>query len=280
MTLKSGLYIISTPIGNINDVTLRAIDILKNCDYIVCEDTRISNKLLAKHDIKKTMIVYNDRSDDKTRAFLLEKITSGHSLALISDAGTPLISDPGYKLVREFKKLGVFIDSIPGPCSLISALTLSGLPTDRFLFEGFLPKTLSQKTKIFQQYKQLPFDTTLIFFETSNRLMETLKSALDVFGDLEACVARELTKIYQEAITKKISELIKYYESSTLKGEIVLIISCKKRENIEIEELDAEIIAFIENKISARDITNIMHQKYKQYMSKNIIYARVNLLTK
>ena len=160
---KPGLYIVSTPIGNFEDITLRAISILKNSDIILCEDTRISQKLLAKHDIHTKLQIYNDHSDEKHRENIISLIKSGNIISLISDAGTPLISDPGYKLVRDIRNLNCHIDVVPGVSAPVTALTLSALPTDRFLFHGFLPKTIESKKKIFSELVNLK--ATLIFLK-------------------------------------------------------------------------------------------------------------------
>ncbi|MCZ6914011.1 MAG: 16S rRNA (cytidine(1402)-2'-O)-methyltransferase, partial [Rickettsia endosymbiont of Ixodes persulcatus] len=199
MILKPGLYIVSTPIGNFEDITLRAISTLKNSDIILCEDTRISQKLLAKHDMHTKLQIYNDHSDKKDREHIISLIKAGNIVSLISNAGTPLISDPGYKLSRDLRMLNCHIDVIPGVSAPITALTLSALPTDRFLFHGFLPKTTESKKKVFSELVNLK--ATLIFFETAPRLINTLSVAKEILGNQEICVARELTKLYQEIKT-------------------------------------------------------------------------------
>lgn len=220
---KPGLYVVATPIGNLDDITIRALNTLKNSTAILCEDTRNTQKLLAKHNISAKLFVYNDHSTDKQRNMVARLIDSGGVVSLVSDAGTPLISDPGFKLIRHLKGLGYFIEAAPGASAPIAALTLSGLAPDRFLFAGFLPKTTIKKQKIFMEFADLK--STLIFFETASRLIDSLNIAMSVLGNRQACVARELTKLYQEIKTASLQELIEHYTKSTLKGEIVLLIS-------------------------------------------------------
>jgi 16S rRNA (cytidine1402-2'-O)-methyltransferase len=274
MNLKPGLYVVSTPIGNLDDITLRALSVLKHSEIILCEDTRVSGKLLAKHGIKAPLTVYNDKSDEKIREKIRLNIDQGKVISLISDAGTPLISDPGYKLVRDLKKLGYPVDVIPGACSPIAALTISGLPTDRFLFIGFLPKTSQGRKNIFEEFAQT--DSTLICFDTAGRLLSSLEAALSVLGNREACVARELTKMFQESKTANIAELIDYYKSHTLKGEIVLLIAKEELSGISGQELHAEIKAMLDSSLSAKSVTDSLYEKYKNTFTKKEIYKMVN----
>ncbi len=276
MNLCSGLYIVSTPIGNLSDITLRALDVLKSSDIILCEDTRVSNKLLAKHGIKASLKVYNDKSDGLLRNLISKFITDGKIISLISDAGTPLISDPGYKLVRQLKTEGFYIDVIPGPCAIIAALTLSGLPTDRFLFSGFLPKTKEGKKKVFQEL--IPLEATLIFYETANRLVQTLEAALEIFGDREANVARELTKLYQESRLAKLSELIEHYKNVPAKGEIVFSVSGKVEQLVSDSLIEKELSALLSKGKSAKTASDIVFGKYKEQFSRKNIYQMANRL--
>ncbi|MFK7968301.1 MAG: 16S rRNA (cytidine(1402)-2'-O)-methyltransferase [Rickettsiaceae bacterium] len=276
MNLKSGLYVVSTPIGNLNDITLRAIETLKNSDIIFCEDTRVSGKLLAKHHIKTSLSVYNDKSDEITRKYIIKNIESGKIVSLISDAGTPLISDPGYKLVRDLKAKGYFIDIIPGVSSPIAALTISGLPSDRFVFVGFLPKTDISREAVFAELKD--FDATLIFFDSPLRVLSSLKVALKVLGNRQANISRELTKLFQESRTANLSSLIEYYEDNSPKGEVVLLISGKKLISITKEEITKEIKDLLILGDRAKDITEKLLQKYHKQLSKREIYQICNSL--
>lgn len=274
MNLKPGLYIVSTPIGNLNDITLRALDVLKSSDIIFCEDTRVSNKLLVKHQIKASLKVYNDNSDISSRNNIKKLIEEGKIISLISDAGTPLISDPGYKLVRDLKGCGLYVDVIPGPCAAIAALTLSGLPTDKFYFAGFLPKTREGKLKTFNALSSM--DCTLIFYETALRLLHTLEIALEALGNRQANVAREITKLYQESNTANLSELIDHYKLSPPKGEIVFSIYGQEFGSVSVDKLRADIIGLIAQGLSAKSVSDKMFAQYSECFSRKDIYKMTN----
>lgn len=276
MKFQPGLYVVSTPIGNLSDITLRAIETLENSDIVLCEDTRVSNKLLAKHNIQASFKLYNDKSDAEARGWIEKQIASGKVLSLISDAGTPLISDPGYKLVRELKAKNLHVDVIPGPCAAIAALTISGLATDQFFFSGFLPKTKEGRRKIFQNLASL--DASLIFYETANRLLQSLEVALLVFGDREANVTRELTKLHQESRFEQLSNLIEYYQKNPARGEIVLMISGKNDQFISEEFLEQKLKGLMEEGESARGASDIMFEKYKSAFSRKHVYNVANAI--
>lgn len=274
MNLKPGLYIVSTPIGNLNDITLRALDVLKSSDIIFCEDTRVSNKLLVKHQIKASLKVYNDNSDLSSRNSIKRLIEEGKIISLISDAGTPLISDPGYKLVRDLKTYGLYVDVIPGPCAAIAALTLSGMPTDKFYFSGFLPKTREGKLKIFNSLSSM--NCTLVFYETALRLVPTLEIAAEVLGNRQANVARELTKLYQESTTAKLSELIDHYKSTPPKGEIVFSIQGEESLVISIDTIREHISILIAQGLSAKSVSDKLFAQYSESFSRKDIYKMTN----
>jgi 16S rRNA (cytidine1402-2'-O)-methyltransferase len=276
MNFRPGLYIVSTPIGNLNDITIRALETLKNSDIILCEDTRISAKLLVKHNITGSLSIYNDKSDETTRKYIIKNIEAGKVVSLISDAGTPLISDPGYKLVREVKEKGYFIDIAPGVSAPIAALTLSGLPSDRFIFAGFLPKTDIGREKVFLEFAEV--DATLIFFDRSTRIVDSLQAALKILGNREANVSRELTKLFQESRTSDIESLIKYYSHNLPKGEIVLLISGKKSLESSEEKLITEIKNLLILGTHTKDITQQLFQKYHKHYKKSKIYKICNSL--
>ena len=276
MNFRPGLYIVSTPIGNLNDITIRALETLKNSDIILCEDTRISAKLLAKHNITGSLSIYNDKSDETTRKYIIKNIEAGKVVSLISDAGTPLISDPGYKLVREVKEKGYFIDIAPGVSAPIAALTLSGLPSDRFIFAGFLPKTDIGREKVFLEFAEV--DATLIFFDRSTRIVDSLQAALKILGNREANVSRELTKLFQESRTSDIESLIKHYSQNLPKGEIVLLISGKKSLESSEEKLITEIKNLLILDTHTKDITQQLFQKYHKHYKKSKIYKICNSL--
>lgn len=217
------LYILPTPIGNLKDITLRALEVLQKVDGIICEDTRRTSLLLNHYQIKKPLLVLNDFNEAKVFPQFLEKLKSGQNLALVSDAGTPLISDPGFKLVRECLTLGIQVDSLPGPSSPVTALTLSGLPPDKFLFLGYLPEKQGKRKEILNNlattYNLLP--TTYIIFVSPYKLIKTLEDIKEVFGDIEVVLAHELTKIHQSVESRKISEWLK--ELKNPKGEYILL---------------------------------------------------------
>lgn len=213
------LYIIPTPIGNLKDITLRALEVLKEVDGIVCEDTRRTGLLLKHYQIEKPLLILNDFNEAKQINHILGKLKEGANIALVSDAGTPLISDPGYKLIRECIAQNIKIDSLPGPSSVITALTLSGLPPDRFIFVGYPPEKTGHRTKWLENLKKI--DATIICFVAPHKLLRTLEDMKGVYGDIEITLAHELTKIYQSVDSKKISDFQNKLKSP--KGEYILL---------------------------------------------------------
>lgn len=222
VTLEPGLYIVATPIGNLGDMTFRAVDVLRAAAIIACEDTRVTGRLLARYDIKTKMQRYDDHASDTVRARLIEQARR-EPVALVSDAGTPLVSDPGYRLVREAREAGVMVTSIPGACAAITGLTLSGLPNDRFLFAGFLPVKDKARREAFEAAGQVP--ATLIFYETGPRLLRSLETLTKIWPSREVSVARELTKLYEDCRTGSARELADHYAAHPPKGEIVLLVA-------------------------------------------------------
>ncbi|MBN9505996.1 MAG: 16S rRNA (cytidine(1402)-2'-O)-methyltransferase [Altererythrobacter sp.] len=219
--LPAGLYIVATPIGNLGDVSRRAADTLARCDAVACEDTRVTGKLLKHLGISKPLWRYDDHSGEKDRARLIEAMRT-QAVALVSDAGTPLVSDPGYRLVREAKAACIPIGSVPGPSAPIVALTLAGLPSDRFLFAGFLPPKDKARREVLEELAGLR--ATLVFFETAPRLARSLEAIGETLPGREIAVARELTKLHEECRTGTAAELIAHYEAHPPRGEIVLLI--------------------------------------------------------
>ena len=220
---KGTLYIVSTPIGNLADITLRAIEVLKSVDSIICEDTRVTGKLLNHLQIDKKMFALNDFNEAKQVHPLISRLAAGENLALVSDAGTPLISDPGYKLVREAIREGIKVESIPGSSSVIVALIVSGLPPDKILFVGYLPKKDAKRKILLEDIKKSRqiVKSTIIAFESPFRLLKTLEDVKEIFGDIEIVICRELTKMHEEVKRGKVSELI----GQTLpKGEITILL--------------------------------------------------------
>ncbi|WP_333837532.1 16S rRNA (cytidine(1402)-2'-O)-methyltransferase [Novosphingobium sp.] len=218
--LASGLYIVATPIGNLGDITRRAADILARCDVIACEDTRVTGKLLNHLAIRKPMRRYDDHASADQRERLLAEMAE-KSVVLVSDAGTPLISDPGYRLVREARERGLPVTSLPGPSAMVVALTLAGLPTDRFLFAGFLPSKDKARGDTLGALAAVP--ATLVFYETGPRLVASLEAMAQHLPGRELAVARELTKLHEECRTGSAAELAAHYAAHPPKGEIVLL---------------------------------------------------------
>jgi 16S rRNA (cytidine1402-2'-O)-methyltransferase len=224
---KGSLYIVSTPIGNREDITLRALRILKEVDLIAAEDTRHTSLLLRHFGIQTPLTSYFEGNELKKKEFILSKLRQGHRVALVSDAGTPGISDPGFRLIQSAIENQIPIIPIPGPSAVIAALSVSGLPTDAFLFKGFLPHKSKKKRDLLMQLEDVM--ETLIFYESPHRLSETLNDIFDILGDREMVLTRELTKIYEEVIRGKVSDIQSQIGERKLKGEITLVLSGKTR---------------------------------------------------
>lgn len=223
--LTAGLYLVATPIGNLRDITLRAIDVLTQADYIACEDKRVTGKLLQSCEIENNgrLLVYNDHSKESDRRKISTLISEGKSVALVSDAGMPMISDPGYKLVRDCIDLGLNVTTLPGANAPLAALQLSGLPSDCFLFGGFLPSKEQARLEILKSLQTV--GATLVFYESAPRLVASLEAIQAVLGDRPVAVVREITKMFEEVRRDSVSRLIAHYaEKGAPKGEIVLVI--------------------------------------------------------
>lgn len=221
------LYIVSTPIGNLEDITLRALRVLKEVDLIAAEDTRRTGLLLKHFDIRTPLTSYFEGNELKKREFLLSKLKEGEKIALVSDAGTPGISDPGFRLIQKVIQNQIPIIPIPGPSAVITALSVSGLPTDAFLFKGFLPHKSKKRKDLLKSLEETR--ETLIFYESPHRLSESLKDILEILGDREMVLTREMTKVYEEILRGKASEIQNQIEGRRLKGEITLVIEGKTR---------------------------------------------------
>ena len=210
--MKKGLYIVATPIGNLGDISSRALETLNAVEIIACEDTRVTKKLfsLLGISLKKKFITLHDHNEEKHAQILIDIINiENKNIALVSDAGSPLISDPGYKLIRQCREQGVDVYTVPGCCALICALQLSGLPTNKFMFAGFVPTKEKAQTDLFNSLQKL--DATLVFYETATRILKTLVSAQNIFAKREMAVVREISKVYEETITGTAEELIKKF---------------------------------------------------------------------
>ncbi len=221
--LAPGLYLIATPIGNLADVTLRALDVLRGVDAVLCEDTRVTAKLLARYGIAAVTQPYHDHNAERARPAILARLKAGAALALVSDAGTPLVSDPGYKLVRDALAVGVAVTAVPGPSAALAALSSSGLPPDRFLFAGFLPAKTAARRRVLDDLKDVA--ATLLFFESAPRLAESLADMTEILGTRPAAVARELTKLHEEVRRGGLAELVAHYRAAgPPKGELVVVV--------------------------------------------------------
>ncbi|MBH1944376.1 16S rRNA (cytidine(1402)-2'-O)-methyltransferase [Erythrobacter sp. YJ-T3-07] len=234
--LAPGLYIVATPIGNLSDITLRAVDVLSRCDGVACEDTRVTGKLMKHLGLSKPLWRYNDHAEERDRARLIESMQT-RAVALVSDAGTPLISDPGYRLVNAAREAGVEVQTIPGPCAAIAAITLAGLPSDRFLFAGFLPVKDKARGDMLAELGGI--DATLLFYESAGRLAKSLAAIDTALPGRRVGVARELTKLHEECRVDTPAALIAHYEAKPPRGEIVLLVEPPHETQASAEDVDA-----------------------------------------
>lgn len=267
--MKNGIYIVATPIGNLQDISARAVEILENADIIACEDTRVTKKLfsLLNINLKKTFISLHDHNEDEQLSKIIELVNQGNSVAQVSDAGCPLISDPGYKLIRRCKQEGVYYCTIPGPCALICALQLSGLPTNSFMFAGFIPNKEKARHDLFNKLKNI--DTTLIFYETANRIVKTLTAVQEVFPTREVAVAREITKVYEECLNGTAAQLLEHFKTHEPRGEMVLMIAPPAAD--EAEQLDIE--ALLRQELQNNSLKSAVKNLVEQYnLNKNEVY--------
>ena len=220
--LEAALYLVATPIGNLGDITLRALETLAGADVLACEDTRVTRVLLDRYGIQNRPFAYHEHNADEAGPRLLQALEAGKSVALVSDAGTPLISDPGFKLVREVCAAGHSVTALPGPSSVLAALSVAALPTDRFFFEGFLPaKEAARRTRLAELAR---IDATLVLFESGSRVADTLRDLADVMGERDAAICRELTKLHENVSRAPIAELAKAVDQLKTRGEFVLVI--------------------------------------------------------
>jgi 16S rRNA (cytidine1402-2'-O)-methyltransferase len=217
-----GLYLVATPIGNLGDITLRALETLAAVDFIACEDTRITRRLTERYAISAPLTPYHEHNAAAARPKILERLAQGASIALVSDAGTPLISDPGFKLVREVCAAGHSVTALPGPSSVLAALSVAALPTDRFFFEGFLPaKEIARRTRLAELAR---IEATLVLFESGSRVTDTLRDLAETMGTRDAAICRELTKVHEDIRRAPIAELAKDADQLETRGEFVLVV--------------------------------------------------------
>ncbi len=219
------LYVVATPIGNLKDMSFRAVEVLKSVDFIACEDTRHSKILLDHYAVQKPLLSFFDASEKRKTPMIISRLQNGENAALISDAGTPGIADPGYRLINEAIQRGIHIEFIPGPSALIAALVLSGLPTDRFVFEGFFPIKSGQKKTKLESLKDE--ERTVIFYESPHRILKTLLVMQEVLGDVPVVIAREITKKFEEVVRARVSEVIAHFSGKRVLGEFVVLFNLK-----------------------------------------------------
>ena len=237
--LEPGLYLVATPIGNLRDITLRALDVLQKADVVLAEDTRVTGKLLNAFGIKAKLQRYDDHMGGAVRPQILERLASGARIALVSDAGSPLVSDPGYRLALEAAGQGTPVIAIPGASAVLTGLAVAGLPTDRFLFAGFPPPKSAGRRAFFEELK--PLRATLVFFEGASRLGESLKDMAAVFGPRQAAVARELTKLYETVVRGTLAELAANPALQSPKGEIVVVVGAREEASLSAEDAEAAL---------------------------------------
>lgn len=219
------LFLVATPIGNLKDITLRAIEVLREVDLVLCEDTRHTGKLLNHYKIEKPLFPFHEHNERQRIPQVVDRLKHGEKIALVSDAGTPTISDPGYKLVLECVRQQIKTEAIPGPSAILTALVVSGMPTDKFLFLGYLPKKQSQRQRLFLNLSKLEqhLKLTYIAFETPHRLLKSLADLYGAVGDIDIVVCRELTKLYEEVRREKLSQSLKHFQQTNPKGEFTLV---------------------------------------------------------
>ena len=233
------LFLVSTPIGNLEDITFRAVTVLKDCDIIACEDTRNTKKLLARCSITTPVTSCHEHNETGKSRGLLEKLKDGKNVALVSDAGTPSVSDPGWRLVNLSIENNIEVVPVPGPSAVLSALVISGLPTDSFLFLGFFPKTIGKKKELLKDIKPYPY--TMVFYESTKRLPRTLSLMLEILGDRNVCVAREMTKLYEEVLRGLFSEVISVLSKrEILKGEVTVVVEGNRGRYNEMSACEAQ----------------------------------------
>ena len=270
MERVSNIYFVPTPIGNMKDITLRALEVLENSDIIYCEDTRNSQNLLKFHNINTKLISYHKFNESERVEEIISNIENGKTVSVISDAGMPIINDPGFVILQEVIKKGISYEILPGACALINGICGSGFDATNFVYMGFVPKTESEREKFFKNFKDM--NVTGIFYESPHRLLKTLKSLYAQFGNINVCVCRELTKLFEEYKRGCIDEIISYYEEKGVKGEIVLVIE-KIVDEKETFDVSNEIFKLKKEGYSNKDIVKILKDNFN--ISKNEAYELV-----
>jgi len=267
------LYIVATPIGNLEDVTFRAVRILGEVDRIACEDTRQTRKLLDRYGISKPLVSYHEHNEASRSAELLQDLQAGQNIALVSDAGTPLISDPGYRLVKSARDRGVQVSPIPGPAAFLASLSASSLPTDSFLFLGFLPPKKGQRRKVLENWKSIPL--TLVCYEAPHRIIETLEDIEEILGPRQVVLARELTKIHEEFVRGTPSEVTgALAKQSSLRGEMTLLVAKGESTEANDEPIEDAVRQLVESGVPRMQALKTVAQQ--RGLSKRAVYKQLN----
>ena len=257
--LDAGLYFVATPIGSARDITLRALDVLYSADLLIAEDTRSLKKLMNIHQIPirgRKVISYHDHNGERKRPLILEEIKNGKAVSYCSEAGSPLIADPGFQLGREVIKAGYKVLSVPGACALIAALTVAGLPTNQFFYAGFLPTTKNIRIKFLENLKEIP--ATIVFYESPKRLNKSISDMLEVMGpDRSLVIARELTKKFEEIIRTSLAEAQRELGNRVIKGEIVILLGKKNESNLSITDIKELLLIEFEKYSLKESVANI-----------------------
>ncbi len=269
---KISLYLVATPIGNLSDISERALETLENADFIAAEDTRKTGVLLAHYSIKKPLVSYYEHNLRQRGEEIIARLEAGETCALVSDAGMPAVSDPGEQLVKQCYEHGLKVSAIPGPCAFVSAIAISGLSTKRFTFEGFLSTAKNSRRERLESVKTL--EHTLIFYEAPHKLQGLLEDILQVLGDRRISLVREISKIYEQVMLTTVSEAIEYYKENEPKGEFVLVIegAAEEKEEVSDETLEKEFFELVEGGMTRTFAAKTLARKYN--LSKREIYER------
>ncbi len=271
--MSGTLYVVATPIGNLEDISPRALRILGEVDVIACEDTRHTRKLLDRYGISKPLVSYHEHNEQARATELLADLHAGRNIALVSDAGTPLIADPGYRLVEQAREQGLTVTPVPGACAFIAALSASGLPTDAFLFIGFLPAKQGQRRKLLAEWKSLP--ATLVLYEAPHRILETLEDIAATLGERQVVLARELTKIHEEFLRGTPSELAaKLAARESVKGEFTVMIARAESEPIDDTPLDDAVEKLVASGVPRMDALKTVARQ--RGLSKREVYKKLH----
>jgi 16S rRNA (cytidine1402-2'-O)-methyltransferase len=267
------LYVVATPIGNLEDISARAVRILGEVDLIACEDTRHTRKLLDRYGISRPLVSYHEHNEQPRAAELLGDLQAGKNIALVSDSGTPLIADPGYRLVEQAREQGIVVSPVPGPSALLAALSASGLPTDAFLFHGFLPAKQGQRRKLLEELKTL--QATLVFYEAPHRILETLEDIAATLGPRRVVLARELTKIHEEFLRGTPEELRSTLaERPAVKGEITVMVAKSDAAEIDDTPMDAAVEKLIQAGVPRMDALKTVARE--RGLSKREVYKKLH----